>query len=276
MKDSIGFKIYAKISALFFAVITLLPFVLLLFTSVRTMEDISKNGPIAWPEKFVFSNFAEAWKIGNFAVYYKNSIIAAVVTVAVVLVLALLGAYVFTFLDFHGKKFMFSLILLGLMIPFQQIMIPLFHTLKDLHLLNTLWAIILPQIAIEISFGIFLLRGFMRELPYALIESARLDGANERQTLFHIVAPLVRPALVALLIFTAMSSWNNFMLPTIMVQKDALRTVPVGLNYFKDQHFTDFPMMSSASIIIIAPIVVIYLIFQQKMIQGMTVGSVKG
>ena len=116
----------------------------------------------------------------------------------------------------------------------------------------------------------------MRELPYALIESARLDGANERQTLFHIVAPPVRPALVALLIFTAMSSWNNFMLPTIMVQKDALRTVPVGLNYFKDQHFTDFPMMSSASIIIIAPIVVIYLIFQQKMIQGMTVGSVKG
>ncbi len=276
MKNSLRFKIYASTSAMFFVIITIAPFILLLFTSVRTMQDITHNGPIAWPEEFVFSNYLRAWEIGNFAVYYQNSIFAAVVTVVAVLFLVLLSAYAFSYLDFRGKGFLFTLVMLGLLIPFQQIMIPLFHTLKDLNMLNTLWAIILPQIAMQIPFGIFLLRGFMKEIPYAVIESARLDGANERQTLFRIVTPLVKPSLVALLIFTAMASWNNFMLPTIMIQKDDMRTVPVGLNYFKDQHFTDFPLMSAAAIIIIVPIIVIYLIFQQKMIQGMTAGSVKG
>jgi len=272
----LGFKIYTHASAYFFTIVTLLPFLLLIITSLRSMQDIVSNGPLALPEEWIFSNYPKAWKMGNFAVYYKNSIICAVVTVVCVLVLTLLGAYTFAFLNFHGKSFFFSLILLGLLIPFQQIMIPLFHQLKNLRLLNTLWAIILPQISLQIPFGIFLLRGFMRELPMSVIESARLDGANEWQTLFYVVTPLVRTSLVALLIFTTMSSWNNFMLPTIMVQKDSLRTVPVGLNYFKDQHFTDYPMMSAAANIIAFPIIAIYLVFQRRMIQGMTVGSIKG
>jgi len=276
MREKIGFRIYTQLSALFFAAITLIPFVFLIFTSLRSMPDIVTNGPLAWPEKWIFSNYPKAWQIGHFAVYYKNSIITASVSVSCVLLLVLVGAHAFSYLEFHGKSFIFTLILLGVLIPFQQIMIPLFHTLKGLRLLNTLWAIILPQVAMQIPFGILLMRGFMRELPASVIESARLDGANEWQTLVHIVAPLVRPAMISLLIFTAMSSWNNFFLPTIMVQKDALRTVPVGLNYFKDQHFTDFPMMSAAAAIIAIPIVIVYLIFQRKMIQGMTIGSIKG
>jgi raffinose/stachyose/melibiose transport system permease protein len=276
MKEKLGFKVYTQLSALGFAVITLIPFVFLIFTSLRSMPDIVTNGPLAWPEEFVFSNYARAWEIGNFAVYYKNSIITASLTVGSVLLLVLLGAHAFSYLEFHGKKLIFTLVLLGVLIPFQQIMIPLFHSLRGLKLLNTLWAIIMPQIAMQIPFGILLMRGFMRDLPASVIESARLDGANEWQTLVHIVAPLVRPALVSLLIFTAMSSWNNFILPTIMVQRDALRTVPVGLNYFKDQHFTDFPMMTAAAAIIAIPIVIVYLVFQRKMIQGMTLGSIKG
>lgn len=275
MKESIGFKLYKHFFTILFVVATLAPFAFLTLTSLRTMEDITKNGPLALPSEWVLSNYPRAWELGNFRVYYTNSIKIAIITVAAVLVISLLGAYVFSFLKFPCKSLLFSLILLGLMIPFQQIMIPLFHTLRDVHLLNTHWAVILPQIAMELAFGIFLLRGFMRDLPISLIESARLDGAGEARILWSIVTPLVRPALVSLLIFVAMSSWNNFMLPTIMLQKDALRTVPVGINYFKDQHFTDFPMLCAAANIIIIPIVIIYLIFQKRMIQGMMVGSVK-
>jgi raffinose/stachyose/melibiose transport system permease protein len=276
MRQSLSFRIYARAAALFFVLVTLAPLVFLLFTSFRSMPDIVTNGPLRLPEEWVFNNYPRAWELGNFAVYYRNSIIAAVVTVAAVLMLVLLGSYVFSFLNFHGKGFLFSLLLLGLLIPFQQIMIPLFHTLRGLRMINTLWAIILPQIAMQIPFGVILMRGFMRELPVAILESARLDGANEMQTLFLIVTPLVRPSLMALLIFTAMASWNNFFLPTIMVQRDELRTVPVGLNYFKDQHFTDFPMMAAAAMIIAIPIIIVYLVFQKQMIQGMTLGSVKG
>jgi raffinose/stachyose/melibiose transport system permease protein len=276
MKDSLGFVLYSRISAWFFVFITLGPLVFLIFTSLRTMPDIVSNGPLAWPDEWMFGNYSRAWEIGNFAVYYKNSIIVASVTVAVALFVILLAAYVFSFLRFKGNSFWFSLVLLGVLIPFQQIMIPLFHTLRGAGLINTLWAIILPQIAMQVPFGVILMRGFMRDIPRALLESAQLDGANEIQILFHVVTPLVRPALTALLIFTTMASWNNFFLPTIMVQRDEVRTVPVGLNYFKDQHFTDFPMMCAAAVIIAFPIIIVYLIFQRKMIQGMTIGSIKG
>ena len=276
MKETARFKIYKHISSLLLVAFTLIPFGILMVTSLRSSEDLGRKGPISLPDAIVWSNYPKAWELGNFSTYFKNSMICMAATVTFVLVLALLGAYVLSFHEFFGKQVLISVIMLGVLIPFTQIMIPLFHTLKGMNLLNTLWAIILPQTAMQIPFSVFLMRGFMRDLPKSVIESARLDGANEVQTLFYIVTPLVRPALVALLIFTAVSSWNNFMLPTVMIQKDALRTVPVGLNYFKDQHFTNFPMMCAAANIIIVPILLVYLTFQQKMIQGMTVGSLKG
>ena len=276
MKEKIGFKLYKHLSSLVLITFTLIPFGILLLTSFRSSEDLGKKGPISLPDEIVWSNYPKAWETGNFETYFKNSIICMVATVIFVLFLALLGAYVLSYHEFRGKQIVISVIMLGVLIPFTQIMIPLFHTLRGMNLLNTLWAIILPQTAMQISFSVFLMRGFMRELPKSVIESARLDGANEVQTLLHIVTPLVRPALVALIIFTAVSSWNNFMLPTVMIQRDVMRTVPVGLNYFKDQHFTNFPMMCAAANIIIIPILMIYLVFQKKMIQGMTVGSIKG
>lgn len=276
MKETARFKVYKHFTTILLLVFTLIPFAILLLTSLRSSGDLGKNGPISWPTEIVWQNFPDAWEIGNFSTYFLNSILCMVATVAFVLLLALLGAYVLSFHEFHGKQLVISVIMLGVLIPVTQIMFPLFHTLRDMKLLNTLWAVILPQTALQIPFSVFLMRGFMRDLPKSVIESARLDGANEVQTLVRIVTPLVYPAMVALIIFTAVSSWNNFMLPSIMVQKDSLRTVPVGLNYFKDQHFTNFPMMCAAAIIIILPILLVYLIFQRKMIQGMTVGSLKG
>lgn len=276
MKETMGFKTYKHFTTILLLVFVLIPFVILLLTSLRSSEDLGKNGPLSWPIEIVWKNFPNAWEIGNFSTYFMNSLICMAFTVAFVLLLSLLGAYVLSFHEFHGKQVILSVIMLGILIPTTQIMFPLFHTLRDMRLLNTLWAIILPQTALQIPFSVFLMRGFMRDMPKSIIESARLDGANETQTLMHIVTPLVYPAMVALIIFTAVSSWNNFMLPSIMVQKDALRTVPVGLNYFKDQHFTNFPMMCAAAITIILPMLLVYLVFQRKMIQGMTVGSLKG
>lgn len=276
MKESIAYKLYKHATSLILVIFTLLPIVILFLTSIRTSADLASYGPVSIPRTIDFANFARAWNLGNFGVYFKNSLITMGATIILTLFFSMLGAYVLSFHEFRGKQLMISLIMLGIMISFQQIMIPLFHSLRDMKLLNTRWAIILPQTAMQIPFSVFLMRGFMRDLPKSVIESARLDGANEVQVLFRVVTPLVRPALVTLIIFTAVASWNNFMLPTIMVQNDALRTVPVGLNYFKDQHFTDFPMMCAAAMIVVLPILTVYLIFQQKMIQGMTVGSVKG
>lgn len=260
---------------LIFSFATLVPFVWIFLTSLRTTKDLIKNGPFVIPDAYHWENYAKAWKAGHFALYYRNSILVAVFTVIGVLLLSLLGAYAFAALKFKGQSFWFTLVLLGLLIPLEPIIIPLFHNLKALKLLNTYAAVILPQIALGIPFGIFLLRGFIKDIPKALFESARMDGSTELKNLVYIVTPLIRPALVSLLIFTVMSSWNSFMLPTIMIQSDNLRTVPIGLNAFRGRYTIDVALTAAGANIIAAPVIVVYLIFQRNMIRGMMMGALK-
>jgi len=258
-----------------FSLITLVPFVWIFMTSLKTTQNLILRGPFALPDIIHWENYAKAWKVGHFALYYKNSFIVAAVTVIGVLAFSLLGAYAFAYLKFKGKGFWFTMVLLGLLIPAELIIVPLFYDLKSMKLLNSYWALILPQIALNIPFGIFLLRGFMKDIPKALLESARMDGSNELQNLYHIILPLVKPAAISLLIFTVMSSWNSFMLPTILIQSDKFRTVPLGLNYFRGKYTIDICMTAAGSNIIAAPVIVIYLIFQRNMIRGMVVGALK-
>lgn len=268
-------RIPTYVMLLIFSLATLVPFVWIFSTSLRTTTDLIRKGPFTLPDVYHWENYAKAWKAGNFALYYKNSIIVAVFTVVGVLLLSLLGAYAFASLEFKAKSFWFTLVLLGLLIPLEPIIIPLFHNLKAMKLLNTYAAIILPQIALNIPFGIFLLRGFIKDIPKALLESARMDGSTELQNLIYIVAPLVKPALISLLIFTVMSSWNSFMLPTIMIQNDNLRTVPIGLNAFRGKYTRDIALTAAGANIIAAPVIVVYLIFQRNMIRGMMMGALK-
>lgn len=259
-----------------FSLMTLMPFAWIVSTSLKEKKDIIVNGALALPTVFHFENYIRAWNEGHFYIYYKNSLIVTSVTVVGVIILALLAAYAFVFLKIKGKSFWFTMVILGLLVPVEIILIPTFFNMKFLHLSDTNWALILPQIGGIVPFGIFLLRGFMRNLPKALIESARIDGATELRTLYHIIIPLVRPALITLLIFTAMWSWNNFFLPTVLVQSDSLRTVPLGLNFFKSSRVFDFTLVAAGSNIIAAPILIIYLIFQKSLIKGITTGAIKG
>jgi raffinose/stachyose/melibiose transport system permease protein len=151
----------------------------------------------------------------------------------------------------------------------------LFNNLKSIGLLNTLWALILPQIAMGIPFSIFLLRGFMKDIPHALLESARIDGSTEMQNLYHIIVPMLYPPIVSLIVFTAIGTWNNFMLPTILIQNDLLRTLPVGLNYFQTRFTMDYPMIATAAVISAFPTAVVYVIFQRNILSGVMVGALK-
>lgn len=260
---------------IFFSLYTLLPCFWIILTSVKNRSELVKNGVLAWPESFMWQNYVKAWTAGHFSIYFINSIFIAVVTVIGVICLTLLASYAICFLNFKGKSFWEYLVIFGLLIPFDLIMIPLFFNMRTLGLTNTHWSVILPQIALNIPFSIFLMRGFMKGIPVSLLEAARIDGANEYKTLFSIIAPLVKPAVISLLIFTLICSWNNFMLPTIMISKDKLRTVPLGLNAFKSKYTTDISLTSAGSIIIALPIIVTYLIFQRKLIEGLIVGAVK-
>jgi|HigsolmetaGSP12D_1036236.scaffolds.fasta_scaffold00165_11 raffinose/stachyose/melibiose transport system permease protein len=260
---------------LVFSLATLLPLFWVFLTSLKTRKELIKHGPLAWPEAWNWANYHKVWTAGHFSIYFTNSVWIAVVTVAIVLLVVLLASYALSFLNFAGKSFWNYMVVLGLLIPFDLIMIPMFFDMKNFGLLNTRWAVILPQIALSVPFSIFLMRGFMKGTPESLLEAARIDGAGEFRILFSVVTPIVKPAVISLLIFTLISSWNNFMLPTIMISDDKLRTVPLGLNAFRTKYTMDVTLTSAGAVIIALPVIVVYLVFQRRLIDGLIVGAVK-
>ena len=266
----------AYVVLVIFSIFTLIPFFLVIITSLKNMNDIIVNGPLSMPRIIRWENYIKIWKIGNMVPYLKNSIIVTIICILCILLLSLLASYAFAYLKFKGKGFFLTLILLGLMIPTELIIIPLFYNMKALGLLNSLWSIILPQIGMIIPFAIVVLRGFMRDLPVALLESARMDGSTEFKNLIYIIIPIVRPAMVSVIVFASIWTWNEFMLPTILIQDDAKRTLPVGLNYFRGKYSMDFSMTATAANISALPTILVFLVFQRKFFAGITAGALKG
>lgn len=260
---------------LLFSAYSLLPVLWVVMTSLKTNQELVRMGPLALPQTLRFDNYLEAWNAARFSTYFVNSILIAVLTVGGIVLFSVLIAYSLCYLHYHGKKLVDALVIFGLLIPFELIMIPLFYNVKNMGIMNTHAAVILPQIALWLAFSVFLMKSFMRELPISLIESARIDGAGEYRTLFSIVTPMVKPAVISIIIFNLISSWNNFMLPTIMISSDKLRTVPLGLNAFRTKYSMDVALTAAAAVIIAAPVIVAYLIFQRRLITGLVVGAVK-
>lgn len=266
-----GAYVFLLVSCIF----TILPMIFMLMLSVRTKVDIIQKGVLSMPDQLHFENYAKAWDIGNFSTYYMNSIIISVLSVVGVVVFATMIGYAMVHYGFAGKSFVNSLILLGLIIPFEIVIIPLFYNMQSIGLVGTRAPVYLTHIALNIPFSVFLLKGFIQDIPKAVIESARIDGAPEFTILRRIVVPIIVPALVSIVILIFMWTWNDFMLSNIMLRQDHLRTLPLGLSFFKGKFTRDIPLTSAASVIIMAPVFLIYVIFQKYMIKGLTMGAVK-
>lgn len=256
-------------------IFTIFPMIFLLVMSLRTKVDIIQKGVLALPDKLHFENYLNAWKTGHFSTYFSNSIMISVISVIGVVVLATLIAYAMVYYDFKGKEIVNSIILLGLIIPFEIVIIPLFYNMKFVGLLGTRAPVYLTHIALNIPFSVFLLQGFIKDVPKSLVESARIDGAGELTILRKIIAPVIKSALVSIVILIFMWTWNDFMLSNIMLRDDKMRTLPLGLAFFKGKFSRDIPMTSAASTIIMTPVLLVYLAFQKHMIKGLTMGAVK-
>jgi raffinose/stachyose/melibiose transport system permease protein len=187
----------------------------------------------------------------------------------------MLAAYAFSQYKFWGKEIIFAVILVGLAIPLDILVIPLFYNLLELNLLNTHWAVILPTAAKILPFGVLLVRSFIDELPDEILDAGKIDGCSSLQILRHIVVPLSMPCITSLLVFTFMWTWNLFILPVIFIQKDDMRTLPVGLNYYQGRYATDIPLLMAGATISSLPIVIIYLFFQRQFIKGIMAGALK-
>ncbi|MGH2409569.1 MAG: carbohydrate ABC transporter permease, partial [Chloroflexota bacterium] len=175
---------------------------------------------------------------------------------------------------FPGKRILFVVVLIALMVPFQAIMIPLFVLARQLGWLNSYAGLIVPG-AVS-GFGIFLMRQFMSKLPDALLEAARLDGCNEMQVFLRVALPLSRSALSALAVLTFLASWNNFLWPLIVAQSPDVFTVPLGIVQFRGSYFTNYTQILAVALVAAAPVVVLYLAMQRQIISTFASSGIKG
>jgi raffinose/stachyose/melibiose transport system permease protein len=253
-----------------FTFVALVPFSWTLLNSVKSNSEILSR-PFSVPEKFLWSNYADAWVTGRLGIYFKNSVLSTIPVVITSIAISSLAGYAFARISFWGSRVMLFVFLIGLTIPFQAKVIHLYYVLMGLRLLDNLWGVILPSIGGP--FGIFLMRAFFLQLPSELSDSARIDGCSELGVFWRVMFPLAQPAVVSLVVFSFMAIWNEYFLALIVLTSDARRTLPLGVVHFQSRYYTDYRLVFAAVVISIVPVVAVYLAFQRQFIRGVAVGS---
>ena len=219
-------------------------------------------------------NFARAWTGSHLDQYFLNSVIATIGAVILLTVVSSLAGFALASLRFPYRKFLFIVILSSLMIPVQVVLVPYMRTMVALNLINTHHGLILSYTAFFLPFSVYLMTAFYSGLPRELIEAARIDGASLLQVWWHVMVPLGMPALVTLGIINTLNCWNDILIALLTMQKN--RTLMVGISALKGQFSDQIPLFTAGIVIAAAPIVVLYVIFQRRIVSGIAVGAVKG
>jgi multiple sugar transport system permease protein len=210
----------------------------------------------------------------NLGRYLFNSTLVAVSVTTLSLLINSMAGYAFAKLRFRGRDRTFRLLTMGLVIPVQVSMLPLFLLLREMGFINTYWGVIIPGLAS--IFGIFLIRQYTLSLPDDLLDAARIDGAGEFRIYWSIVLPVIRPILATLAIWTFLSTWNDFMWPLIVLSDDSMFTLPVALANLSGERVQDTELMMAGSVLTVLPVMLVFLVLQRYYVEGITLGSVKG
>jgi multiple sugar transport system permease protein len=252
----------------------LIPIVWMLVTSLETLNETRHYPPVLLPHTLVPGNYTQVLQQAPFARWFVNTMIVTVATVAGNLLFCSLAGYAFARIKFFGREVVFVLLLATLMIPFQVVMIPTFIIVKDLGLINTLNALIVPNLAN--AFGVFLLRQFFRTLPVELEEAARIDGASRLSVLFKIVLPLSGPVLATLAVITFLWTWNDFLWPLITIYTPNNMTLQLGLTEFQGTHQTATNLLMAANVMSMLPVLLLFFLAQKYFIRGIATSGLKG
>jgi ABC-type glycerol-3-phosphate transport system permease component len=260
---------------LFFAlgVVMLIPIFWMVSTSLKPLSDALAS-PIVWvwwPPKW--DNYQAAMSRFPFVRYTLNTVFVAVCDTVLTVLLASFAGYSLAKFKYPGQRLILLAIICTLMLPIEVLMVPTFLVVKQLGWLNTYQGIIIPQLAS--AFGVFLMRQFVLKIPDALLDAARIDGAGELRTFFTIVMPLSWPAVLTLAIFSFRSSWDSFVWPFLVITDDNLRTLPLGIQQFQQQFYTDYSQVMAISTLAFIPLVVMFVVFQRGFIQGIALSGIK-
>ena len=254
--------------------ITVFPFIWMILTSFKSQIESIKIPITIFPKEWLIKNYFAVFNAIPFGRMYLNTIINAVVIVSVQLLFCSMAAYAFARLKFPGKNVIFTILLSVLMIPSSFFILPQYQIIQGLGLLNSLPALFLPNLFS--IFGTFLLRQFFKSLPDSLEDAARIDGCNRFMIYYKIMLPLVKSGLVALGILTLRFAWNDLMWPLIVNTSEQKMTLAAGLSSLQGQYVTDYPLMMAGAVMSVAPLLILFAIFQEQFIEGIALSGVKG
>ena len=257
-------------------VIVLTPFWYMLVTSLKPQAYIFEMPPRLWPSEFTLKNYTEALGKDLFGLYFLNSIIVAVTSTAVTVIISSMLAYAFARLKFPGREFIFYVFLVGMMIPPVMLIIPQFIIAKQLELLDKFLGLIAVYVTMNLSMQTFLLRGFFEGIPKDLEEAALMDGASQWKIFWRIVMPLSRSGVSVVTIFTFLYSWGEFPWAHVAIKETTRRTLPIAIAFFQSQHLTEWGQVFAASIVALIPVVMVFTVFQRHFIRGIATTGLKG
>jgi raffinose/stachyose/melibiose transport system permease protein len=257
------------------AAIVIVPLVITVLGGFKSNPDL-QNRPGGIPRPFIVSNYTDILVTWSFWQKTLNSVIIMVLTTIIVVSISSGAAFVFSRVRFRGRETLFNFFVLGLLFPLPVAILPLYLLLRSLNLVDTLWGVILPQVAFSLPFNILLLRSFFSAVPQDLEDAAYVDGATPIEFLVRILLPLVRPALAAVAVIAMVGSWNNFFLPLVVLNSERLYTLPLGVQQFQGEFMTDWARVLAYVTLAMVPAIAFYLAAERQLIAGLTAGSVKG
>jgi raffinose/stachyose/melibiose transport system permease protein len=247
----------------------------LFLTAVKSPKDFYGKSIFSLPAVINWSNFSEALLRGKLSRYMMNGLIICIVKVPLGVFIEALAAFAITRLKIWRANLIFVIFLIGMMIPMQITLVPLNIGLTALRLTNTYIGLIIIYLAFGIPFGILVMRGFFRTIPKEIDESARIDGCSNFTLFMRIILPISKPAVATLLILDFLATWNEFLLISVFITDEKMRTVSAGLLSFIGEHGTNYGLLTAGTLITIVPVLIVYICFQRYFIEGMS-GAIKG
>lgn len=277
VKKGLALRILMVVVLSAYALISLYPLIWMFFNSFKNNEQIFVTNIFGPPTSFEWTNYITAINAFNIFNYARNSAVVSIAVVGLNMVLALMFAYATARMDFKFANVFRTYVTTGMFIPVQIIMIPLVILTRNLRLNNSLLTLIIPYIAFQLPFATMVLYGFFRSIPNEIEEAATIDGASVYTTFAKIMVPIAKSAVASVIIFVFLYAWNEFYMALILIAKDSLKTLPLGLINFQGQFMTDWGAMAATMTIASLPTVIVYLFFSEQVEKALTVGSaVKG
>ncbi|NLK10526.1 MAG: carbohydrate ABC transporter permease [Staphylococcus equorum] len=244
--------------------------------SLKSNSEIFGENVAGLPKEWLWSNYVKAIKVGNIGKYFANSVIIAIATIGIVMLISLMATFALTRLIWRGRKRMNNFFMLGLTIPIHAAIVPIYVTLSKMDLLNTYFALIIPYAAFSLAMGILICTGFMQELPMELDESACIDGCGTWGIFFKIIVPLMKPAVATVSIYTFLQCWNELMFANIFISDSAHKTLPVGVQALSGQYLTEWGPVGAALVLATFPTLIFYAFFSKKIQESFIAGAIKG